>query len=400
MTETTPTTNETKEQIITPWEVEAAPGGSVDYMKLVDQFGSTVISEELIARFEKVTGKRAHHFLRRGIFFSHRDLKEILDHHESGKKWFLYTGRGPSSGSLHFGHLLPFTFTKYLQDAFNVPLVIQMTNDEKFLWKDMTLEESIKYTHNNVKDIIALGFDIQKTFIFSNLEYIHHLYPNVLKIARCVNLNQIQNIFGFKESDVIGKFTFPPVQAAPCFPDSFPHIFPLNDPEIKNIRCLIPCAIDQDPYFRMTRDIAHRIGHQKPALIHSKFFPALQGHNTKMSASDTNSAVYLSDTPDQVKDKIKKHAFSGGGATKEEQEKNGADLSVDITYEYLTFMLEDDEQLKDIAHRYSTGKMMTGEIKQILIDLMNKIIIRHKEARAKITDEVLSTFMSIRKLNF
>ena len=41
-------------------------------------------------------------------------------------------------------------------------------------------------------------------------------------------------------------------------------------------RCLIPCAIDQDPYFRMTRDVAPRLGHHKPALIESRFFPALQ----------------------------------------------------------------------------------------------------------------------------
>ncbi|EGC35562.1 tryptophanyl-tRNA synthetase [Dictyostelium purpureum] len=397
-TNTTPST-ETKEQIVTPWEVEASAGG-VDYDKLVNQFGSTRISEELIARFERVTGKKAHHFLRRGIFFSHRDLKEILDHHEAGKKWYLYTGRGPSSGSLHFGHLLPFLFTKYLQDAFNVPLVVQMTNDEKFLWKGITIEESIEYTHNNVKDIIALGFDVQKTFIFSNLDYIQYLYPNAIKISRCVNLNQIKNIFGFQDSDAVGKFTFPPIQAAPCFPDSFPHIFDPKDPEIKAVRCLIPCAIDQDPYFRMTRDVAQRLGYNKPSLIHSKFFPALQGHNTKMSASDLNSAVYLSDTPQQVKDKIKKHAFSGGGATKEDQEKYGANLSVDITYEYLTFLLEDDDQLKEIAEKYSTGKMLTGEIKQILIDIMVKIIARHKEARSKVTDEVLNSFMSIRKLNF
>lgn len=38
-------------------------------------------------------------------------------------------------------------------------------------------------------------------------------------------------------------------QAAPSFPTSFPHMFGRRT----DIRCLIPCAIDQDPYFRMTR---------------------------------------------------------------------------------------------------------------------------------------------------
>jgi tryptophanyl-tRNA synthetase len=47
-----------------------------------------------------------------------------------------------------------------------------MTDDEKFLWKDLALEETNRLAHENVKDIIALGFDVNKTFIFSDLEYI------------------------------------------------------------------------------------------------------------------------------------------------------------------------------------------------------------------------------------
>jgi tryptophanyl-tRNA synthetase len=60
----------------------------------------------------------------------------------------------------------------------------------------------------------------------------------------------------------------------------------------------------QDPYFRMTRDVAPRIGMPKPALMHSSFFPALQGAQTKMSASDENTAIYLTDTQKQIKNKV------------------------------------------------------------------------------------------------
>merc|ERR1719362_171467 len=87
--------------------------------------------------------------------------------------------------------------------------------------------------------------------------------------------------------------------------------------------CLIPCAIDQDPYFRMTRDIAPVLKCKKPALILSKFFPALQGAKSKMSASDANSSIFLTDTPKQIKNKINKYAFSGGGATVEEHKEKG-----------------------------------------------------------------------------
>lgn len=60
---------------------------------------------------------------------------------------------------------------RYLQEAFNVPLVVQMTDDEKFLFKDMTFEQARKYLRENVRDIIACGFDPKKTFIFSDFDY-------------------------------------------------------------------------------------------------------------------------------------------------------------------------------------------------------------------------------------
>lgn len=99
-------------------------------------------------------------------------MHRILDRIEQGKPFFLYTGRGPSSSSLHVGHLVPFIFTKWLQETFNVPLVIQLTDDEKYLWKGQKMEEVRKHTLENIKDIIAVGFDVNKTFIFNDMTYI------------------------------------------------------------------------------------------------------------------------------------------------------------------------------------------------------------------------------------
>ena len=45
---------------------------------------------------------------------------------------------------------------------------------------------------------------------------------------------------------------------------------------------------------------------------------------------------------------INKYAFSGGGMTVEEHQKNGGDCDVDVSYKYLTFFLEDDERLEKI----------------------------------------------------
>ena len=117
-------------QVVTPWEVEGDQ--EIDYDKLIKSFGSMRITEDLVTRIERLTGRKCHRFLRRGLFFSHRDLTQLLDMYEKGTKFYLYTGRGPSSESLHLGHLIPFHFTKWLQEAFDVPLVIQLTDDEKF----------------------------------------------------------------------------------------------------------------------------------------------------------------------------------------------------------------------------------------------------------------------------
>ena len=81
-------------------------------MLTAERFGSSRIDDELIARIEKISGKPAHHLIRRGIFFSHRELNTILTLKEQGKPFYLYTGRGPSSESLHLGHLIPFIMTK------------------------------------------------------------------------------------------------------------------------------------------------------------------------------------------------------------------------------------------------------------------------------------------------
>lgn len=387
------------EDFVDPWTVQTSNAKGVDYDKLIVRFGSSKIDKDLINRIERVTGHKPHHFLRRGIFFSHRDMNQILDAYENKKPFYLYTGRGPSSEAMHVGHLIPFIFTKWLQEIFNVPLVIQLTDDEKYLWKDLTVEKAYQYSLENIKDIIACGFDVNKTFIFSDLDYLGaspEFYKNILKVQKHVTFNQVKGIFGFTDSDCIGKISFPAIQAAPAFCTSFPQIF--NDK--KDVQCLIPCAIDQDPYFRMTRDVAPRINYIKPALMHSVFFPALQGAQTKMSASDPNSSIFLTDTPKQIKTKINKHAFSGGKDTVEEHRKYGGNCDVDVSYMYLTFFLEDDDKLEQIKQAYTSGALLTGELKKALIETLQPLIATHQQRRKQVTSEMVKEFMTPRKLAF
>ena len=66
--------------------------------------------------------------------------------------------------------------------------------------------------------------------------------------------------------------------------------------------------------------------------------------------------------------------------------------------QYLSFFLDDDAELARIATEYGSGRMLTGEIKKTLIDLLTDMVTRHQEARAKVTDEMVDTFMSPRPL--
>jgi tryptophanyl-tRNA synthetase len=179
------------------------------------------------------------------------------------------------------------------------------------------------------------------------------------------------------------------IQAAPSFSNTFPQIFgPKGD-----IPCLIPCAIDQDPYFRLTRDVAAKLKYPKPALIHSKFFPALQGPGSKMSASNANSAIYLTDTAAQIKNKINRYAFSGGQETAELHAQLGGNPDVDVSYQYLRFFLDDDDELSTLESSYRAGTLSTSALKARCIALLQGIVQGVQKARALVTDETLKQFM-------
>ncbi|RDA92236.1 hypothetical protein CP533_5724 [Ophiocordyceps camponoti-saundersi (nom. inval.)] len=396
-----------KQQDVNPWSVSGEVGEdgkvkAIDYRKLVDEFGTSLIDDALLERFERVTGHKPHRFMRRQIVFSHRDLSLILDRYEKNEPFFLYTGRGPSSDSMHIGHTQVFDFVKWLQDVLDVPLIIMLTDDEKYLFSEKkTVEEVMGYSRTNAMDIIAIGFDPKKTFIFSDFEYVGGaFYRNVVRFAKRVTYNTVKAIFGFDGSSNIGKIHFASIQGATSFASSFPHIFGYDESKTASIPCLIPCAIDQDPYFRLTRDCAAGLRLAKPSLIHMRFLDALQGPGSKMSASDDTSAIFLKDTPKQIKTKINKYAFSGGRETVEEHREKGGNADVDVAYQYLQFFLESDEELAQIKADYNSGKLLTGELKAICIDHLERYVVGFQERRSQVTDKTVDGFMAKRPLEW
>ncbi|MBS3131766.1 tryptophan--tRNA ligase [Candidatus Woesearchaeota archaeon] len=366
---------------VTPWEVR----GNIDYDKLIKDFGVEKLDDPLLKRIEKHTGK-LHHFLRRKIFFAHRDMKFILDEYEKGNPFFLYTGRAPS-GHVHIGHLVPWMFTKWLQDKFGVELYFQFPDEEKFLFKqNLEWDKAQEYLHENMLDVAAVGFDPKKTHFIVDSVHAGLMYKEAMKVAKRITFSTTKAAFGFGNETNIGGIFYTAMQAVPAF---LPCIL-----KKKKMPCLIPHAIDQDPHFRVSRDVIPKIGFYKPASIQCRFLPGLGGmqQDGKMSSSAEETTIYAIDDEKTVRKKIMKHAFSGGKDTVEEHRKHGGNPDIDVSYQWLTFFEEDDGRLRNIYEDYTSGKMLSGELKQILADKLNGMLRKHRESRekAKVEDFMLS----------
>ena len=351
---------------VTPWEVT----GDIDYDVLVKRFGTTRIDDALLERLSAYG--EIPTALKRGIFYSHRDFNLILDAYEKGEEFVLYTGRGPS-GDTHLGHLLPWIFTKWLQDTFNVKLYFQLTDDEKFLFKqDLQLSDTRKMAYENALDMAALGFNREDTKIILDTANIEQLYPLALKVAKKVTFSTAKAVFGFDNSNNIGSIFYTAIQAAPCFLES--------EAQGKPVLCLIPCGIDQDPHFRVTRDVAPGLGYPKPAMLHNKMFPSLNGGD-KMSSSEPDSTIYTTDSKKVVKTKIGK-AFTGGCVSAEEQRKKGGNPEVCAIFKYQFYLFEeDDNKLDEMASKCRSGQILCGECKKVLTDKVNSFLEEHQKRR-------------------
>jgi tryptophanyl-tRNA synthetase len=391
-------TEQNSKNVIDPWTVE----GVIDYNYLIEKFGVDTIKPDLITKFELITKQKIHPWIARNLFFCHRSLDKFLDVYASGAPVWLYTGRGPTSDSMHLGHLIPFMMIKWLQDVFDCVVVIQMADDEKYYFKDLDFETVDKYRIENSKDIMACGFNPKKTFIFSNREYRlncpqYELF--VSKLKKYATVKDLKKIFGFEDANSnVGMLDWVFYQTACAFSDAFPHIF--NN---KKSYCLVTYAIDQDVYFRMGRDIAPKLKLIKPCSLISKFIPPLTGVTGKMSSSDVlakKATIFLSDDVKSITKKIKQYAFSGAGGngSSEDHIKYGGNIATDISYNYLLYFEMDDAKLDEIKKEFIAGKINCSSMKTFVTEKIVDIIKKHQDARTAITDELFNDFYSLKPL--
>ncbi|WP_436929881.1 tryptophan--tRNA ligase [Halosimplex halobium] len=351
---------------VTPYDV----AGTVDYDRLLEQFGADRLTDEQVARFPD------HPMLRRRVFYAGRDVDRYLAAAEAGETHSVVTGVGPS-GPMHLGHVLVFYLAKRLQDETGAHVYVPLSDDEKFYAKDLTFDEIEDATRSNLRDLLAVGFDPERTRIVVDRLDADVLYPQAARVAADITQSTVDATYGDPEN--VGLSFYPAVQATHLL---LPQLVHGRHPT------LVPIAVDQDPHVRVCRDVAakERFDVAKPGALLGKFLPALDGPG-KMSSSSDAPAIELTDDRETVRSKIMEHAHSGGRVDIDEHREHGGDPSVDVAYQYLhTFFEPDDERVEELAADYRSGELLTGELKETAAERIGDFLAGHRERREALGD--------------
>jgi len=367
--------------VFNPWEVS----GDIDYKKLIKEFGIQPLNK-LPEIFEKNV------LFRRGIVFAHRDIQRILEAVKNKKPFVMMTGLMPT-GKFHLGHMLvaqQFIFYQKL----GAKIYIAVADLEAYNARNQSLKESRKIAiEEYITNYVALGLDLKKCEIYfqsdrskdSKKSNAYYRLQNLL--ARHATFNEFKAVYG---EITPGKMLSALLQASDML-----------HPQLKEYEgtmpVIVPVGIDQDPHLRLARDISKRINNYSDdkftqlSSTYHLFMPGLSGG--KMSSSDPNSFIGLTDSQEEIKTKINKYAFSGGQATLEEHRKLGGNPDVDVSFQYLKFFFEpSDEKLSKLEKDYRSGKLLTGELKKYTIEKIQEFLKEHQKNREKVKNEVKKLF--------
>ncbi|HIK02676.1 TPA: tryptophan--tRNA ligase [archaeon] len=360
---------------VTPWEAK----GEIDYDRLIKEFGIKPFNAKLKQFNDNI-------LFRRGSVFAHRDMERIENAIKNKKPFVMMTGLMPS-GKFHFGHKMVADQIVFYQ-SLGAKIYLAVADIEAYNTRLADMEELRRVAiEEYLVNYIALGLKPKSCdFYFqsersSDAKKSNAYYRLAEMAARHATANEVKAIYG----DITpGKLTSALLQVSDI-------LHPQLEEFEGQTPVIVPVGIDQDPHLRLARDIAARMKSHfdfiLPSSTYNRFLTGLKGG--KMSSSDPLSYVALTETPEEAKQKIMKHAFSGGRDTIDEHRKLGGVPEVDVSYQWLyTLFEEDDKKIKKRYDDYKSGKMLTGELKNHLIDKISTFLDKHQKARAKAKKEV------------
>lgn len=358
-------------QQIDPWG-EAIPR---DYAQLMDKFG--------IDPFEDLADDvpDPSHLMRRKIIFGHRDFDRVLGAIKEGEDYVVMTGLMPS-GKMHLGHkLVADQLVWYLEHGANIYLCV--ADLESHITRDLTLKETRELaTEEYLTNYQALGLDLEKCHV-----YFQSRSDSVQKLAyslgRKVNFSELRAIYGFAEDSDASHIFYPMIDAADILR---PQLEGFEGP----IPSVVPVGIDQDPHLRLARDIASRFesnyGFVLPSSTYNRLIPGLTGK--KMSSSNPKGAIFLTDSIEEVEEKIA-NAVTGGRHTVEEQREEGGEPDECTIYSlYAYHLISDDGDLLELREACESGDIICGECKEKASDLLEKFLKEQREKREESREAV------------
>ena len=340
--------------MIDPWA-----STSVDYDKLVNQFGIEKISD-IIGEI-----KDPQRLMKRGVVFGHREFKEINDLINKKEDFAVVTGMMPS-GQMHIGHKMVVDQLIWYQLK-GAMLSLPIADLESYAARDMSFEKGKKIAvEEYLTNWIALGLDLERDNVNVYLQSQNKsLFDLEFKASRKTNFSQLHAIYGFDNSTNIAHVQAPLMQVADIL---LPQIEEFGGPK----KVVVPVGVDQDPHIRLTRDVAHRLneelGFLQPASTYHRFLTGLTGD--KMSSSKPNTAIYLNETPEVAAKKVKT-AKTGGRESLKEQEELGGEVDKCVIYEMLVYhLIDDDGELEKIREECLSGQLRCGDCKARTSELM------------------------------
>lgn len=359
------------------------PWGQVnikDYSKLCKDFG--------IDEFSKFSSQmpNAPIYMRRGAVFGHKDFEPIFNAIKNKKDFVMMTGLMPS-GTFHFGHKLVADQIIYYQEQ-GAECFITAADLEAYLTRNISLEKAREIAiQEYLLNYIALGLKPKKVHFYFQTKGKKEYMTLSKLVSKKTTFNEVSAIYGeVSPAKLVSALT----QVADIL---HPQLEEFGGPR----PTVVPVGADQLPHINFTRDIASRMQSEFKFVLPSATFniliPGLQGG--KMSSSVPESYIAFSDDEKTVRNKVMKYAFSGGQSTIEEHRKKGGRTEVDVSFQWLRLIFEpEDKKLKQIHDDYESGKLLTGELKQILVDKINSFLIEHRKKRKqaeKVVDKFLET---------
>lgn len=341
-----------------------------DYDRLFADLGLKPISREILSRI-----KNPSRFLRRGVDFAHIDFDKFLDAAKSKKDIAVMTGIKPTN-EFHLGSKMSAEQIIYFQKEFGAKVFYSVADLEGMIDNGLSLEEQHDIAVDNVADLLALGLDERNAYIYKQSQE-RRVMNMAYVFSKKVTNNHLKNLYGERP---FGLYFSALTQ---CGDMLLPQLPEFGGPKT----VLVPVGVDQAPHIFLCRDITSKVvdhyNFRPVAGIFHKFFRSLKGES-KMSKRDSTSMLTLNDSPEDARKKVM-DALTGGRKTVNEQRKLGGELDKSVVFElYKYHFVDDDKKVDKVAKDYISGKLLDGEMKKEIAEIVVKFLEKHQAKKKKL----------------